>query len=123
MNNKKLNYLFNAVLNLDAVEGLKNICNTFKISKKDVLYLIFYTLNDEQIKNIIVNNVKYKDLKNKYRRPKNFFGASLQVPIYTNLKLKKHFELLADDLQLNKNNFVNLLLEHFKNIDNLQKLS
>ena len=122
MNKNKLNYLFNAKLQEEAVEGLKNICNTFKISKKDVLYLLFYTLTKQQIINIIKNNKNYDEVKGRYRSPKNYFNITLQNQFYLNNKLKNELEALAEELNINKNNFINFLLEYFKDKENLELL-
>jgi len=86
------------------------------------LYLLFFTLTKQQIINIIKNNENYDEVKGRYRSPKNYFNITLQNQFYLNNKLKNELEALTNELNINKNNFVNFLLEYFKNKENLELL-
>jgi hypothetical protein len=128
INKKKLNLndkirIITQTLNPAAAEGLDNIVREFKISKKDVLYLLLYSLNKKDIENIIINNINYNEMKGLQRAKRNFYGTTAQQQFIISNKLKREIEALSNNLSLTRNLFLNFLLEYFKNKENLDLLN
>jgi hypothetical protein len=110
-------------LNPKSATGFDNITKEFRISKKDVLYLLFYSLDKKTIKNIIINNKNYNEMKELKRAKRNFYGTTAQQQFIISNKLKRDIEVFADNLSLTRNLFLNFLFEYFKEKENLDLLN